>query len=136
MNRRSALLLLAPRLFAADAAAQVYDMFAEMASALSAGNAGQFLSWFDRSLAGYEEFRRQINGLLRQAQVVSSIELLLNEGTDTARTVEADWTVRLKLLYDTEPVVERREIVKCVVRKSGRRWRVFSFEPRSLFRAS
>jgi hypothetical protein len=134
MTRRLLLLVpFVPRLGAADAEEQVFDLFTTIASWMSAGDAGAFLDGFDKTMPGYEQFRANVTGLLAQAEVHSSIEFRRNEGSDTARSVEIDWFLQIKERYETGAVTRRRGIVKCRVEKAGRRWKVFSLEPQSLF---
>jgi hypothetical protein len=134
MTRRLLLLLpFVPRPGAADAEDEVFELFTTLASRLSAGDAAGFLDGFDRAMPGYEQFRASVAGLLAQAEVQSSIEFRSNEGTDAARSVEIDWFLQIKERYETGAVTRRREIVKCRVEKAGRRWKVFSLEPQSLF---
>ena len=134
MTRRLVLLLpFTPCLRAADAEEQVFELFTTLASRLSGGDAAGFLDGFDKTMPGYEEFRASVAGLLQQAEVQSSIEFRRNEGTGATRIVEADWFLQIKERYETGAVTRRREIVKCRVEKAGKRWKVFSLEPQSLF---
>jgi hypothetical protein len=134
MTRRCVVLLpFAARLGAATAEEQVFDLFTRLASRLSAGDAAGFLEGFDQTMPGYEDFRANVTGLLQQAEVLSSIEFRRNDGTDTVRSVEADWFLQIKERYETGGVTRRRELVKCRVEKTGRRWKVFALEPQSLF---
>jgi hypothetical protein len=112
--------------FGADAGQQVFDVFTDLASALSAGNAGAFLDVFDRSMPGYEKLRANVTGLLLQAQVQTSIEFLKNEGTDTARAVEVDWFLQAG-------VTRRREVVKCRVERVRKKWKIFALAPVDFF---
>ena len=135
MTRRLLLLLapFAPRLASADAADDVYDLFTTLASWLSTGEVVAFLAGFDKTMPGYEQFRADVTALLAQAEVQSSIDFLRNDGNDTVRSVEVDWYLQIRGRYDAQVVARRREIVKCRVEKSGRKWKVFSLEPQSLF---
>ena len=134
MLRRSWLLTAAaPILRGADSEQQVFEVFTDLASALSEGNAGGFLDHFHSSMPRYEEFRAAVTGLVTQAEVASSIDFLRNEGNDAVRNVEVDWFLQIKQRHDTEAVTRRREIVKCRVEKAGRKWKVFTLEPQALF---
>ncbi len=136
MTRRPLLLLpFLPGLRAADAERQVFDLFATLASRLSEGDAAGFLDGFDKSMPGYEELRANVAALVLEAEIQSSIEFERNEGTATARSVELDWFVQLVGRSPARAVTRRRELVKCRVEKSGKRWKVRSLEPRSLFAA-
>jgi hypothetical protein len=134
MTRRLLLALpLAAPLFAADASEQAYELAASAASYLSSGNAEGFVDLLDRSMPGYEEFTTQVRGLLLQTEVQSSVVVLRNEGDEAARALELDWFLQLRARDDTASVLRRREVVKCQVRKAGRKWKFFTFSPQTLF---
>jgi hypothetical protein len=133
MTRRHLLLLpLASRL-RADAEEQVYELFTDVASQLANSNSPGFMARFDRSMPGYDELRRNIAGLLVQAEVQSSVEVLKNEGSETARAVELDWFLQIRQRHETEGVTRRREVVTCRVERVGKAWKIFSFKPLALF---
>lgn len=137
MTRRA--LFLAP--FAACAAArpradsgqEVWDLFASLAAALSEGHSGEFLKGFDPAMPGGDKLRADVTGLLRQAQVQSSIEMLGNEGDDRVRRVELDWILRIDSRQDAGGSVRRRQNIKCRVAKAGRKWRIVAWEPLDFF---
>src|SRR6516164_3675685 len=96
MTRRSILLLIASlRLRGADAAAQVWDVLTNMASALSSGDAPGFLQVFDRRMKGFDELRAAVTDLVAAAVIESAIDPVENTGDDQARTVEVAWSMRL-----------------------------------------
>jgi hypothetical protein len=133
MTRR--VLLAAPfarRLLAAESAAEVYELVAGAAAYLSESDAQGFLACFDKGMPGYNAFAASVEGMLRQCEVQSSVEVLRNEGDDAARVLEFDWLVQLKLRYETGQVERRRETVKCRAQRAGKRWKFVSFAPQSL----
>jgi hypothetical protein len=117
----------------ADSEDEVWEVLGKMASALSAGNVTAFLDAIDRSMAGLEDLRVNLSALLGQGEVQSSIELISNEGDDLARTVEADWLLRITRRDETSGSRKRQQNVKCGFRKMGKKWKVVSLEPRSFF---
>jgi hypothetical protein len=80
MTRRGLLLGMLTVGLRADDAQDVWDVFTELASALSEGNPVQFLKAFDRSMTGYRMLEADVTALLGQAEVQSSIEILSDEG--------------------------------------------------------
>jgi len=133
MTRRALLLVpLAARL-RADSAQDVWDLFASMASALSAGNAIEFMNAFDPAMPGYEALRASVTALLSEADVQSSIELVEEEGDDRSRSVELDWLVHIVDRDDNTVAERRQERVKCHVEKSGKKWRIAGLEPLEFF---
>jgi len=117
----------------ADSEDDVWEVLGKMASSLSAGNVPAFLDPIDRSMAGLEDLRVNLSALLGQAEVQSSIELISNEGDDSSRTVEADWLLRIIRRDESSAARKRQQNVKCGFRKTGKKWKVVSLEPRSFF---
>ena len=133
MTRRALLLAALAVAALADAESEVWDLFTHTASALSDGNAREFLSSFDPAMPGYEALRANVTGLVQQADVQSSIEVVENTGDDRKRTLEIDWLLVVTDRQDTANIVRRRERVKCRVEKSGKKWRFVSLEPVKFF---
>lgn len=132
MRRRQFLPLLATPLFA-DAQEQVYDFFAALASALAEGNPIAFLKAFDSSMAGYQELQSNITALTNQCEVQSSIDVLVNDGDDSRRSVEVDWFLQIRSKQDTGQLVRRRERIKVGLQRVKKKWRAVSLEPVSFF---
>ncbi|MBZ5575719.1 MAG: hypothetical protein LAP40_04065 [Acidobacteriia bacterium] len=116
-----------------DDAQQAWDLFTELAAALSSGNAAQFLSYFDREMPGYAALATDVAALVLQADVHSSIELLSNEGNDAARTVELDWYLQIVEQQDAGGSTQRRERIRCRLVKQRNRWKISALEPLSFF---
>ncbi|MBZ5727109.1 MAG: hypothetical protein LAP87_19190 [Acidobacteriia bacterium] len=116
-----------------DSEQEVSDLFASLAAALSEGNAGAFLEGFDPAMAGFEKLRDDVTGLVREAELQSSIEFLANDGDDRARTVSVDWILRIDQRQDAGGGTRRRQTVKCRVAKQGKRWRIEALDPREFF---
>lgn len=117
----------------ADAAGDVWDLLASVASALVNGNLSQFMSAFDEAMPGIDELRANATALVREVSAQSSIEPATNEGDERSRKVEVDW---LLILVDPETdgsVARRQQRVACRLAKSGRKWRITAFDPVSLF---
>jgi hypothetical protein len=115
----------------ADSEWDVVDAITAAASGLSAGKPELFLEAFDPSMPDFEKLRAAVEGLTSQAGVSCSIEVRSNEGDDTARSLELDWILRID--QDTVGSTRRQKSVKCRLRKSGKKWRIVSFEPLDLF---
>jgi len=136
ISRRVWLLASLAACLRADSEDDVWEVLGRMASSLSAGNVPAFLDPIDRSMSGLEDLRVNLNALLGQAEVQSSLELISNEGDDSARTVEADWLLRITRRDETSGARKRQQNVKCGFRKMGKKWKVVSLEPRSFFGAA
>jgi hypothetical protein len=135
MTSRRAILaaLLAAPLRADDPAAEVWELLANMAAALVDGDADRFLRPFDHAMAGYEDFRALIDGLIRGWQIESSIDPVQNTGDARRRELEVDWQMHLVSRADVQQLVQRRGTVKCTFEKQGKRWMATSIAPRELF---
>ena len=130
----AALMFVLPALcLGADPAQEVWDLLTEVASALSERNPAAFLAAFDPAMPGYQRLRAGVSALLRDAEVQSSIELEAGEGGPEERTVELDWLLKIRTEQDATPSTRRQQRVKCRLRKSGKKWRIVSFEPLEFF---
>jgi hypothetical protein len=119
----------------ADTHADVVDLFAQMAAALSGDNAAEFMKAFDRKMPSHGQLETQITGLLANAELASSVELLKDEGDEQKRDVEVDWYLELRSRVRGGPLVQRRAVIQCQVEKQGKRWRIVSIKPIEFFDA-
>jgi hypothetical protein len=126
------LAVLAVPLFA-DARQEVLDLFTQMASALSEGNGVAFLARVDHAMPGYALLEQNVLALTAQNEVLSSVEILKDEGDDRSRTVELDWFLQIRSRETTGPVEQRRQVVKCRIERNKKKWKVMSLEPAGLF---
>ena len=119
--------------FAADPAAEVWDLLTQVASALGERNPDSVVAAFDPTMPGYQKLRTSVTTLLRNAEVQSSIELAADEGDAVDRTVELDWLLKIRPDGDATTSTRREQRVKCRLRKTGKKWRIVSFEPLEFF---
>jgi hypothetical protein len=133
ITRRLFLFAAVTPLLRADSADDVWAVLSEMASGLSAGSVTRFFAAFDPAMPELEDFRVKVTALLGVADVQSSIELVSNEGDDSARTVETDWLLRITGRDETSGATRRQEQVKCGFKKQGKRWRIVSLTPLAFF---
>jgi hypothetical protein len=134
-TRRALLLAALAASLRADSADQVWELIGSLASSLTNGSGDDFLRAFDRSMPGFEQLRTNVNALISQADVQSSIDPVSNEGDDQKRTVEVDWLMRMTGHDSVSAAVKREERVKCRFEKQGKRWRIVMLEPLSFFAA-
>jgi hypothetical protein len=120
----------------ADTHDDVVDLFASMAAALSEINVPQFMDAFDKDMPDYEKLKNAVTALVSQAEVSSSVEPVKDEGDDTKRTVELDWYLEIRSLLPDGPVVHRREVIQCELRKEKKRWKIVSIKPLEFFGAA
>ena len=120
----------------ADTHDDVVDLFASMAAALSEINVPQFMDAFDKDMPDYDKLKGAVTGLVNQAEVSSSVEPLKDEGDDTRRTVEFDWYLEIRSLLPDGPIVRRREVIHCELRKVKKRWKIVALKPIDFFAAA
>jgi hypothetical protein len=116
-----------------DETPEIWDLLTQVASALSRGNLTEFLDSFDRSLPGYQTLEANARALLGEYEVQSSIEVLNEETSGAARTVELDWFLQLEEQRDAGAVTRRRERVHCRLEKRGKKWKITGIEPLAFF---
>lgn len=109
------------------------DVLTEMAGALSEGNITAFLKPIDRSLPKYAELRDAVNALIEQNYVISTIEVLRNEGDDNRRSVDLDWFLQVEGKQPAASLRRRRQIVRCRLEKKKKKWFVVGLEPVEFF---
>ncbi len=118
---------------AGDPAGEVLDLFTDVAASLSAGKVSRFIAAFDPAMPGYSQLRENVTALIAQGDVQSFIDPVENEGTDTRRSVEWKWKLRIQRAQDATASVVREENVKAEVEKRAGKWRITKFEPLSFF---
>jgi hypothetical protein len=134
ITRRGLLLAVTSWVLRADDAQDVWDLFTEIAAALSDSKPAEFMKAFARGMPGYETLHTNVEALLAAYELHSSIELLKEDGDSAARTVELDWFLQVVEKQDTAGVTRRREQVRCQLVKQKKKWLITAFEPLSLFK--
>ena len=116
-----------------DAHSDVIDLFGSLAAALTEVNVPAFMDGFDKDMPGYGDLKNQITALVNQADVTSSIEPVQEQGDNTQYTIDLDWFLQVRSLLDNGPIVERREVVHCELRKQKKKWKIVSLKPLDFF---
>jgi len=133
MTRRMLLLLSLAACLSADSEKDARDLIASAAGALSAGKVELFLDYFDRAMPDFDKLRYNVESLLSQADVSCSIEVTGNEGDDAERTLTLDWILETEHKDNSPGGTRRQKTVKVRLKKTGKKWRIVSFEPLDLF---
>ncbi|MGD0046124.1 MAG: hypothetical protein ABSE42_03820 [Bryobacteraceae bacterium] len=112
-----------------------WDLLQSAAHALSqpGSPAVGFLASFDAKLPGYEALRNGAEALTAQGEVDSTIGLTTDEGTDTARTLEVDWTLEVVDVNTGLRILQRESDLTCKVERRGKRWLIVSIAPLEFF---
>jgi hypothetical protein len=117
----------------ADTHADVVDLFGSMAAALTDVNVPQFMKACDDEMTGYDTLKVNITGLVRETEIASSIEVVKDDGDESKRSVDLDWYLQIRSLLQNGPIVTRRKIVHCELRKESKRWKIVSLQPIEFF---
>ncbi len=125
--------LLAAAIGRADTHADVVDLFASMAAALSEDKPEAFLARIEKTSPEYEKLKVDIPALLSQAELTSSVTILKDEGDDSKRVVDLDWFLEIRGKTPDGPLIRRRDFIHCTVEKHGKTWRVVSLKPPDFF---
>jgi hypothetical protein len=118
---------------AADTHDDVVDLIASAAAALADVNVPQFMAAFDKDMPDYEKLKSAVAALTNHAEVTSAIEPFKDEGDDTKRSVDLDWYLQVRSLVPDGPIVTRREVIHCELRKENKRWKIVSIKPVEFF---
>jgi len=132
ITRRAWLIALAVPLLA-DTRQDILDLFTAMASALSEGIGLAFLDHVARSMPDYYKLEQNILALVAQNEVLSSIDVLKEDGNDEEQSVELDWFLQIRSREETGPLARRRQTVKCRLVRAKKKWKVMSIEPVAFF---
>ena len=111
----------------------ILALFTALASSLSESNPIAFLKAFDPAMEGYGSLETDVTALAGQSDILSSVEILKDEGDQTRRTVEVDWFLQLTL-QATGTVERRRQTVTCRVERRRNRWKIVAMDHLELFR--
>lgn len=113
----------------ADPARDAAGVFTELAAALTAGNAQEFMAPFDRSFPDYGRLRDNVRALVELGETQSYLDVVANEGDATRRTLEVDWELRIRRTMDATISARRQVRVACTLVLRGKRWVVVQFKP-------
>src|SRR5580658_5935901 len=134
---RSVLLVsIAAALACADAHDDVVEVVTSMAGALTDVNVSKFMAAFSKDMPGYGTLENNVTALVKQGEVSSSIQTVTEEGDDQARSIDLDWVLEVRSLEQDGPIVRRREVIHCELRKEKKHWKIVSLKPLDFFAAA
>ena len=116
-------------------APEILEVLGRMAEALSAANAPAFLDEFDADFPQIHDLRVQIQALVEQWDIATSIEPLRGSTENGQRVVELDWFLELRAKPPSNAIVRRRQTVTARLAPKRRNWKVVELAPLSLFAA-
>jgi hypothetical protein len=131
--RSVALICIAAVFAGADAHDDVIEVVTSMAAALTAVNVPQFMRSISKDMPDYETIQNNVTGLVRQSEISSSIQPVNEAGDDQARSINLDWALDVRSLEQDGPIVRRRQIIHCELRKEKKHWKVVALKPVDFF---
>jgi hypothetical protein len=142
--RGVALLCLAAAFACADAHDDVMDVITSMAAALTEsagadgggiarGNVAKFMSGCSKDMPEYDTLKNNVTALVNQGDVSSSIQPLNEEEGDGTYKIDLDWLLQVRSLQQDGPLLRRREVVHCELRKEKKHWKIVSLKPLDFF---
>ena len=117
----------------ADPQREILDLFTSMLADLTGDNATGFMSGFDRDMPDYGKLKAQVAAMVDEGDVESDIEPVKDSGDDTHHTIDLDWYLKIRSAVANGPIVERRQIIHCELRKDKKHWRIVSIAPLDFF---
>jgi|SRR5579871_4231062 len=117
----------------ADVHGEVVDLFASMTTALSDDNANGFMAAFDKGMPDYDKLNAEINALLEEAELSADIEIVKEQGDAAQRSVDLDWYLEIKSRQVDGPLIRRREVIHCDLRKEKKDWKITGLSPLGFF---
>jgi hypothetical protein len=131
--RGAALVCMLTALALADAHDDVIEVVTSMAGALTEVNVPKFMGAFSKDMPDYDTLQNNVTGLINQAEVSSSITPLAEDGDEQARKIDLDWVLQVRSLEQDGPIVQRRQVVHCELRKEKKHWKVVALKPLDFF---
>jgi len=128
-----ALACIAAAFASADAHDDVMEVVTSMAGALTEVNVPRFMAAFSKDMPDYGTLENNVTALVNNADVSSSIQPLNEEGDDQARKIDLDWLLEVRSLEQDGPLVRRREVVHCELRKEKKHWKIVALKPLDFF---
>lgn len=113
--------------------AAILDLFASMTSALSNENTAGFMAAFDKNMPEYDRLRTYIDGLIGEGEITSNIDPVKDQGDASRRSVDLDWTMRIRSRELSGPMVEREQTIHAELVKQKKHWRIVSITPLDFF---
>jgi hypothetical protein len=103
-----------------------------VASALTAGNASDAMTPFDRSIADYEKLRSYFSGLTNAYQLTNQLEITEEEDSSEEATLTLEWTLTM-VNEQTGYARNRNSTVHVRLAMKGGKWKILEFSPVELF---
>ena len=110
----------------------IFDVIANLASSLSAGNGPAALSAFDSSAANYGQIANDIDALTSQSDVLCAIDVIADSETGGVHKVDTDWYLEIKPQADGAGAQRRRQRVSLQMESKRGKWKIAAMDPFSV----
>ena len=84
----------------------------------------RFMSAFSKDMPDHDTLENNVTALVNNADVSSSISPLTEDGNDQTYKIDLDWLLEIRSLEPDGPLVRRREVVHCELRKEKKKWKI------------
>ena len=118
---------------ASDAPQQIFDLFSNIASALSDDDPAVFIEAVDPNMPHFYDFRAMLTALVGEADLTNSVEVMTDTGDDKHRTTELDWVLHLADKAGSHTIEERHKAVTFKLERKGKKWKIVSIDPMNFF---
>lgn len=111
------------------------ELFGALASALSERDARDFIHHFDSAMPDLDALQSNVEALVDQADVISSIDFVSQSQDKSDMVVEVDWamTLQSRAAAAGGPTERRRRVLTVRLRRQGSKWKVVSLNPLEFF---
>ena len=127
----------------ADAHDDVMDVVASMAGALTEvsgdaagtvrGNVSKFMAAVSKDMPDYDTLKNNVTALVDEGEISSSVLPLTEDGDTQTYKIDLDWLLEVRSLEQDGPLVRRREVVHCELRKEKKHWKIIALKPLDFF---
>jgi hypothetical protein len=141
--RCAALFCIAAAFACADAHDDVMDVVASMAGALTEvsgdaagtvrGNVSKFMAAVSKDMPDYDTLKNNVTALVDEGEISSSVLPLTEDGDTQSYKIDLDWLLEVRSLEQDGPLVRRREVVHCELRKEKKHWKIIALKPLDFF---
>ena len=141
--RCTALFCIAAAFACADAHDDVMDVVASMAGALTEvsgdaagtvrGNVSKFMAAVSKGMPDYDTLKNNVTALVDEGEISSSVVPLTEDGDTQTYKIDLDWLLEVRSLEQDGPLVRRREVVHCELRKEKKHWKIIALKPLDFF---
>jgi len=136
--RSAAVACIAAAFAYADAHDDVIEAVTSMAGALTEVNVPRFMAAFSKEMPDYGTIENHVTALVNNAEISSSIQPLNEEAAGETYKIDLDWLLEVRSLEQDGPLVRRREVVHCELRKEQTRknkphWKIVAIKPLDFF---